>query len=403
MPGGTLSEDDTKKPKLDASDLKARLGLSKKRAAPPPAPLLPEPATPEPAPAPAGPTAESVDEARRRSEAAAAEAGPAVEEFSVVGHERTPAPSALPGGGVRVEYVSVGAADSYPGQDKKRFLMTALLAVAVGVFAFALGMMLSGASLQNELRDSYILEAKEKSEQFAAQAETVARIDALKGQLKGAMDEVRAVTSDPERDPLELEKTFEALIPVFAKFVEDNVFVSPDAVMGQTMYNGELMREVVAYSIQTVLLYNAVADGLDQLRGYLQMAAPPAATTRGLLVERGSLELPELGEIPVAEGYWIKDQGPPQEIDLIDSATGRSVGKEWQLKLILVDEEEPRQVPTYQVMRLDLSQIYAERTRHAKLVSVERLAEIVEKLDRIAARINAAPLLAKIQEWATKE
>ena len=409
-----LAENDdsnTGKPKLDASDLRAKLGLAGKKAPPPPAPKVERAVVgPEPVPAPAPvvarptqPSAESIDEARRKAAEAHAEAGPAVEEFSVAGNDRTPLPAALPSEGVRVEYVSVGAADSYPGQDRKRRILLVAVALFVGGVAFVLGSMLSGSSARNELRDSYVREAREKESLLKANKDNVARIVELKTKLREALVKIREVTNDPKADPAALEPVFNGLVPILAAYEKDKVFIDPGPVMGDTMFNGTLMQEVVGFAVQTVLLHNAVSDGLGEIRGYMRMSAPPQATTRSILIERGEREVEGVGSLPISTGEWIKDAGPPQQIDLVDSTTGQPVGKEWQLKVLVVGEEEPRQVATHQVMQLDLKPIFDERTEFAKRVSFERLAQIVEKLDKVATGVNPEAVIKSVQEWASKE
>lgn len=397
-------DSNSSKPKLDASDLKARLGLTRKRAAPP-APPAKKPEPPEPAapPKPAQPSAESIAEARARAAKALEEAGPAMEDFSVVGHEKTPLPAELPKGGeARVEYVSVGADATYPGMAKKQRLMMIALAVGVGVVAYLLGGMMSGASLQNEIRDSYIREAKEKQDLFKANEDTVAAIVALKEKLRDTSKAIREVTDDPKADPSKLEKTFDGLLPELAGFVKAKAFIDPSTVMGKTMYNGELMRDVVDLAVRTELLYTAVSDGLDEIRSLLRMSAPPPQTTRSLLVVPGEREVPEMGKLPVANGLWIADSGPPQQIALVDQ-NGKEVGQEWQLKVLVADEEDPRQVATSQVMQLDLERIYKERTEFAKRLSYERLAEIVDKLDKLAGGVRPDKVIERVNEWAAKE
>lgn len=398
--------DDTNasKPKLDASDLKARLGLKRKLAAPPApaAPAPPKTAPPTPAES-APPSAESIAEARERAAQAMAEAGPAMEDFSIVGHEKTPLPAELPQSGVRVEYVSVGADASYPGMEKKRRTMMIALAVGVGVVAYLLGGLMGDASLKNEMRDSYVREAQEKSTVFAANKDTIAAIVAFKDQLRTYSKQIHTLADDPKADPKALEATFNELVPVLTGFVKSKAYIDPDTVMGNTMYNGELMRDVVDFSVRTVLLNNAVVDGLEEIRSLLRMGAPPAQTTRSLLVERAEREVEGLGTLPVANGAWIMDSGPPQEVELVDGNNGQVVGKEWQLKVLVADEDDPRQVPTAQVMQLDLQKIYDERAEFAKQLSYERLAEIVDKLDKLASGVNPDPILKRIEEWAVKE
>ncbi|TNF29507.1 MAG: hypothetical protein EP329_15530 [Deltaproteobacteria bacterium] len=397
-------DDTTSKPKLDASDLKARLGLTRARVAPPapPAKKPAEPEAPAPVAAPAKPTQESIEEARQRAADAMAEAGPALEDFSVVGHEKTPLPAALPTG-PQVEYVSVGADATYPGKDRARRTMMIVLAVAVGVVAYLLGGMMSGASLQNEIRDSYIREAQEKQGLFEANKETIAAIVNIKEKLREASQKIREVTQDPKADPATLQPTFDALIPEMATFVKTKAYIDPDTVMGKTMYNGELMRDVVDLAVRTVLLNTAVSDGLDEIRSLLRMSAPPAQTTRSLLVEQGEREVDGLGVLPVAVGMWIKDSGAPQAVEMVEGGTGRVIGKEWQLKVLVTDEDEPRQVATSAVMQLDLEQIYKERAEFAKKLSYERLAEIVDKLDKIATGVRPEKVLERVNEWASKK
>ena len=133
------------------------------------------------------------------------------------------------------------------------------------------------------------------------------------------------------------------------------------------------------------------------------MSTPPAQTMRSILVEHGDREVEGLGTVPIATGALIKDSGTPQEVDLVDTATGQAVGKEWQLKVLVADEKEPRQVATTQVMQFDLKPIYDERAELAKRVSYERLAEIVDKLDKIASGVNPEAVMKSIAEWAAKD
>ena len=117
----------------------------------------------------------------------------------------------------------------------------------------------------------------------------------------------------------------------------------------------------------------------------------------------GQREVEGIGKFPVARGVWIKDSGKPGEIDLTDPATGQSVGKDWQMLVVPEGETEPMQVPTAQVMMLDLKSIYDERIQLAKNISFERLANLAADIDRIAASINPPALMSEIDEWATKE
>ncbi|PIE21003.1 MAG: hypothetical protein CSA66_00185, partial [Proteobacteria bacterium] len=369
-----MSDSESNKPKLSTADLKARLGLKKKARAAPPAPkskaapVAPKTAAPDAAAAAvapaAKPTDESVAEARRRAAEAMREAGPAVEDFSVVGQEDTPVPAALPGG-PRVEYVSVGADATYPGRERKARLMVIALVVVVGGLGFALGGLFSGASLSNEIRDSYVREAKEKMGFFKSQSEVLERIKALKGRLASILEQVEAVQGDADKDPLVLEKTFEALVPELSSYVKDRVFIDPSAVMGETMYNGLLMAEVVDFAVRSRLLFDHVQGALAELTTYLKMAQPPAATTRVVMVEAGEREVEGLGKIPIGQAVWIQDTGKPAQVALTDPS-GREVGRQWQQMVLPVGETEPIQVATKNVMSLDLKVIYDERAKAAK-------------------------------------
>lgn len=399
------------KSKLDTADLKARLGLKKQKPAAL-APHVPQPTTPPPSASGAGldedtevdagqasELVESVAEARRRSAEAAAEAGPALEDFSVIGQERTPLPQPLPG----PDFTRVGAAESYPGMEKKRRLQMIALAVGVGIVAFLLGSMLSGASRENERRTSYILEARETKKTLEAQSAVLARISDLKEKVKVILGKIAALREQSAKDPKVLEPVFAELMGELGPYRDDKIYIDPEALIGEAIYNGTLMRDVIAFALRTRALYDRVNSGLDEMVSYARMARPPEVLTRGLLVEKDEREVEGIGKFPVARGVWIKDSGKPGEVDLTDPTTGQSVGKDWQILVMTEGATEPMQVPTAQVMTLDLKPIYDERIALAKEITFERLTTLATEIDRIASSINPAALMTEIDAWATKE
>lgn len=393
-----------KKPKLDPADLKARLGLKKKSVAPM-APLAPTP-EPEPAPVaasppePAKPSAASVEEARQRAAQASAEAGPAVEDFSVIGQEATPLPAALPGG---VQYVSVGADETYPGKDKKQRTMLIALTVVVGAVGFFIGYLLSGASLQSAVHERVVREANTKLEMLESHKSIHARIAELKAALATAIAAVDAAPAGDEGGKV-VETQLATLLPLFKSFEEDNVYIEPTAVLGDVVYNGALARELVAYALATEKLHEGVGDALSELQTYLPLTVPPGGAKRLVLVKPLNKPHPEQEgvEVPFSEGAFILETSPPGEVTLM--ADGREVGKEWQIMVRTGDsEEDKQQVRTTQVMDLDVGPLVEGQSKRLRAVVVGRFVTLIKSLHELTEQVNAAKVIETAQKWKASD
>jgi hypothetical protein len=383
-----------KKPKLDAASLKARLGLKQKKAVAPLAPKAVKAAAPAQAPVAAqaaAPTAESIAEARAASATAAVAAGPAIEDFSVVGQEATPIPAALPGGVPQVQYVSVGADATYPGKDKKAKLMMIGTAVGVGIVAFILGNMIGGGSAAGDRRDFIITEAQGIVDVLDQNKTRITRIEDLRDQLKKVNEEAKAVMAeDSGKDVLALEQSFGRLIPVLRKFYDDQVFIDPIAFLAPRLDNGKLIKPAVDLAVKSRELHRGVGAMLEEMSSYAPLSLPAGDPVKFLLVSELIREDPNNPDvkIPFAGTKEIFRRSAPKQVQL--TSEGAVVGSDWQMVVVTTEDPDDtgEQVPTKRIMELDMKEILKGQGERVRRLLVTRLAANAERLHDLAKGID---------------
>lgn len=400
---------------VDASDLKARLGLKRRRRAPPgvPAQAADAGGAAAAAPARAQPTAEEIEAARARAAEAAAEQGPALEDFGLMGQDKTPLPSRLPQGPI---YVT--GAEDFEGSGKGKLIPLIGGLVVVAIVTFFLGRMLGAAVGQNELREQYIAEAKNvltlvKDSKTQAGEPVLERIAQFQELIDSTVKDLDSLV-EKGGDPLKLEPTMTRVVGDLKRFRDEGVFINPETVLREGVHNADTMTEVIRFATRTRMLHQKVSDFLDEAATYTKVAKPAGAMQRTVLVEYSEREIPagpppEEGKeppkikIPVSVGKWVEDTGRPQQVKLVDPNNPGKFEQDWQMMVKVKGEKDPVQVPTKEVMSLDLSEIYANQQTVVRLVLVNRFDQVMRNLQKVAQGIRWKPVEDALQEWAQKE
>lgn len=378
-------------PKLD---LKSRLGL-KSRAAAPVAPIVPGAPPPEPD-KPKGPTKETIEEARRRAAEAEKAAGPAVEQFQFAAPDHTPLPAALPSG-PRVEYVEVKGSEELPGAAKKR--RNLLIGVAVGAILVGLviGRMMGASSARSAFNESVLLEAQAKQKLFDDKQGTFEAIAVLRAQLEKVDAAVRLL--DPkEGDITTLEKDFADLLGLMAKFSNNKQSsLDPAEVMGTSMVNGELMKDLVTYAYATRNFQDAVSDAVEEAQTLFQSNPVPPPDQQKLFVlgEPDTMDVEGIGKVPFTKGTLVVQSGPAQPIQTKDAA-GNPV-TEYLQRVRVEGREDPVQIKTTQFVQVDMAPFWDRAGKNSKKTVLARLAVIASRLHDMSKKLDPKPVKAAIQ------
>ncbi len=384
------------KPKVDPADLKARLGLQRRTKRPEP------PKVSDPAALPATASAEEIERARSLAEQADAEAGTPLEAFNPLGQEHTPLPARLPGEDLSAFDVPVKG---------KLSLGPVLVALAVVVvLGILMGTILGKSLSARDNRATYAMLTKDKLAYFqkaktASGEPTLKAISDMKDALDQAVETIDAV--EASGDILQMEKPLQDLIPKLAQFQKESAFISPEGVMEDLMviYSDDVLLEALRFSTRTKQLFDTISYSVDEATSLLRMARPSGSTTRTILIERSTEDVEGVGKIPVAKGRWVKDTGKPAQITLKDPNNPANDREDWQMMVLPSDAkstDEAVQVPTSDVMSLDITAIYNEQAQAVRKITVSRLAELVRNADVVAGAVKWEPLEARLKEWAAK-
>lgn len=377
-------------------DLKARLGLKKKGAATAvPGPVVEglPPIEPEKPAGPPKPSAESIDAARKAAEAVAAQSGPAIEEFGVGRPDKTPLPAALPTGAgeVRTEYVQV-AAEPSPEAERKRLLILLGAVLAAGLLAFFMGRSCSGSGAKAEAKENITRELKDKQQFFAKKDPTFRRIAALADKLEATNKAVKQLAKD--KNPLAIEKPLDEAFGELERFVNDNVYIAPEDVLGTTVYDATLMRHLVDYAVRTRVAFGEIVAAVKESKGLKSLgAAPPTElATRWMVVQVEDRDVPELGKIPVGKGLWVARPGHPEKTET-PTPDGKVI-EEWnQVDVLPVGGTAPIQVKTSQVVQVDLGQFFQEQAMLQKVLALTRMAKLADDLEPVVRSLDPKPIL----------
>lgn len=385
-------------PNSQKLDLKARLGLKSRAAAPPPAaPIVPGAPPPEPVKkAPERPTAETIAEARQRAAEAEASAGPAVERFSLVSQDNTPAPGPLPSG-PQVKYVEVAGTEELPEVAKKRRIMLVGAVLVAAAVAFLLGRTLAGSSAQEELREQVIAEAKTKQQYFIDKQPTFDLINNFRDEL-GKIDAALRLLDPATGDIMSLEKELTGLLSTMTDFAANGAaFLNPDEAMGDRILNGALMRQVVAFAFNTKTFHEDVLGAIEEAKALFSASPIPPADRQTLLLiaEPDTRDVEGLGPVPLSKGTIVIQPGPPQPYQSTDAA-GNPVTK-FQQKVRVEGRADPVQIETTQLVQADMQPFYNTMAKNSKRKVLERLAVIASRLFEQAQRLDAKPVRAEIE------
>jgi hypothetical protein len=260
------SSDDKPKVSLDTADLKARLGLKRRVKASTDSGVEP-----------------AVAEARRKAEAEHSQAGVAEEEFTFMGQDNTPPPQPLP------EKEVQGYID-FEGRKKSMLVPLVIGLVALAGVAFVLGNIFGTASQENEIRDGFIQEARDKYQAFAAvkpkdgDKTKLERWMAMSERLNQLNDVLQKMTSgygiSSVHDQIEtlaqdeakqdrvalLTKEFLGLQEELKAMKRDKIFFSASSLLGKSVQNPVLMVKVAEFATQTEVFQADLDEQLRRLR-----------------------------------------------------------------------------------------------------------------------------------------
>lgn len=385
-------------PNSQKLDLKSRLGLKSRPAAPAPSmPIVPGAPPPEPVKkAPEKPTAETIAEARQRSAEVDAAAGPAVEKFSFVSQDNTPAPAPLPSG-PQVKYVEVAGTEEMPEVARKRRIMFIGAVLVAAAVAFLLGRTLAGSSAQSDLRDQVIAEAKTKQQYFVDKQPTLDLINEFKGELE-KIDTALRLLDPATGDIMSLEKELTGLLATMNNFAANGkAFLNPDEAMGDRILNGALMRQVVAFAYNTKAFHGDVLDAIEEAKALFSASPIPPADRQTLLLiaEPDSRNVEGVGAVPLSKGTIVIQPGPPQAYQDKDEA-GNPVTK-YQQKVRVEGREQPVQIETTQLVQANLQPFYNNMAKASMRKVLERIAVISSRLFEQAKQLDAKPIREEIQ------
>lgn len=377
------------------ADLKSRLGLKSRSAAPPAAPIVPGAPPPEPD-RPKKPTQATIDEAKRRAAEAEKEAGPAVEAFQFGAPERTPLPSALPSG-PRVEYVEVKGSEELPEAAKKRRLTLIMAVVAAAIAAFVIGRMLGGQSARSAMNESVRLEAEAKAEFLDGKKATFEAISALRTQLEKVDGAIRQL--DPEKgDITTLEKDFADLLGAMSKFANNKQSaIDPGEAIGTSMVNGALLKDLAAFSYQTQDFQRAVNAAVEEAQALLQ--ANPMRTPEEqklfAIVEPDAMDVEGVGKVPFSKGSLVVRAGKAEAVPGRDAAGNPTT--DYYQKVMVEGRAEPVQIKTTQFVQLDMGPFWEKSGKQTKRTVLARLAELTSRLYEQSKKIDVKPLRNEVQ------
>jgi hypothetical protein len=387
----------------DAADLKARLGLRtrKRRVGRPTSASL-------------GGGGDVAD-ARQRAEGASAEAGTPEEAFSAFESDKTPLPQALPGSGDIADEMPVGA-----GKLATKPMIVTLLVVA-GV-SMLLGQVLGGSLEQQGLWDTHVtytkdrLEAMNKAKTKSGE-DLVPALIAYQDTLKAAMKELEAAKLAKVGGQEARAKVLKSFMETTKAFVTDGVYFNTRALMDDilVLYKDDELLASVSFATKTRHLHDLASGVVEEAKAYNRMAKGPlveaikktggkAGTSRTVLVRHSDRDVPELGKIPTAVGSWILDTGKVQKVTVTEKGRSSSSQERWEIVVVEVGKkaEEAIQVPTSDVMTLDMMAVYEE---HAELVQrrkYDRLEAMVASLKAVSDTIRWSDLEKQLKEHAVE-
>ena len=290
--------------------------------------------------------------------------------------------------------------------NKRRQLLAAGVIVAVGL---GLGSLLGSMLEQRDQLASYVRTVDAKltwmSEFKTESGSTILEeIELVRNALSTTMTKIEAVEGKGG-DPMKLQDSFDSvLMPALEGLRRNKAFFASTRVSDdiQVLYADDVLLKAVQFAIATERLYHEALSALDEYALYQRFIKPARGGGRRIQAKRAERELEGGGKYAVLEGVWLKEVGKPAEVKLVDSKNRSNNETEWQQMVLPMGATDPVQVPTYEVLELDMGQYAQEQEMAARLLTIDRLATITRNLSKIAAELRWDLLKAELQKWSAK-
>ena len=272
-----------------------------------------------------------------------------------------------------------------------------MVGVGAALFAFVIGRMMGGSAARSDFNESVLLEAQAKKDLLDAKQPTFEAIAVLRAQLEKVDSAVRLL--DPETgDITTLEKDFADLLGVMAKFANNKQSsLDPAEVMGTSMVNGELMKELITYAYQTRTFQEAVSDAVEEAQTLFQSNPVPPPDQQKLFVlgEPDTMDVEGLGPVPYTKGTLVVQSGRAEPIQTRDAA-GNPV-TEFLQRVRVEGRTEPVQIKTLQFVQVDMTPFWEKTAKKSKQTVLGRLALMASRLYDMSKKLDPKPVKAAIQ------
>jgi hypothetical protein len=209
--------------------------------------------------------------------------------------------------------------------------------------------------------------------------------------------------------------TLKTVMGEIKAFSDDSVYVNPQRLMDDIMvlYPDDELLAAVKFAVKTRHLHDLATAAVMEARAYDRMATGPflaarvkaggkAGASKGVLIRRIVREIPDLGNVPAAEGSWILDTGKPRQVKLVDKNRPTNATEQWEMMVVEVGKtaEQAVQVPTTDVMTLDMTPEYESHAELLQKLKRDRLEELVEGLKLVSDTIDWPELEQRLQARA---
>jgi hypothetical protein len=257
---------------------------------------------------------------------------------------------------------------------------------------------LSGAKTKSGAELMVALSAFQESVSAAAKA-----LNEASAAKKGA-DELRS-------------ETLKSFMTEVKGFVGDDVYVNPKRLMDDIMviYPDDELLEAVKFAVRTRHLHDLASATLKEARAYDRMATGPflaarlksggkGGASKSVLIRHTVRDVPEVGKISTAEGSWILDTGKPMKVKVVEKNKPSNVTEQWEMMVVEVGKTtaEAIQVPTGDIMTLDMTSEYEAHAELMQKLKRDRLEVMVLELKAVSETIDWQDLKEKLQARAVE-
>jgi len=300
----------------------------------------------------------------------------------------------------------------------KPLIVTLLIVAGVSLF---LGSVLGGSLEQQGLREGHATYAEVKLKALTGAktksgAELISSLTAFQDAVNKAgktLNEAKVAKTGADELRTETLKGFMAQVKAFA---DDDVYINPKRLMDDIMvlYPDDELLEAVKFAVKTRHLHDLASAVVSEARAYNRMAKGPflaariksgvGGASKGVLIRHTEREIPELGKLPAAEGSWILDTGKPKKVKLVEKNRASNVTEQWEMMVVEVGKtaEQAVQVPTRDVMTLDMTSEYESHAELMQKLKLDRLEAMVTELKAVSDTIDWEDLKDKLQARAAE-